>query len=74
MSVSLEGREPLLDHHLVEYVATLPYSYKYDEKVSKRILRDIVHQYLPKEIMDRPKAGFTLPIYSWLRGGLELSY
>lgn len=70
MSVSLEGREPLLDHRLIEYVTTLPFEFKYDGKTEKRILKDIVHTYLPKEIMDRPKAGFSVPIYSWLREDL----
>lgn len=66
MSVSLEGREPFLDHRLIEYVAQLPFKYKYNGKVTKHILKDIVHDYVPKDIMDRPKAGFSLPIYSWL--------
>ena len=72
MSVSLEGREPLVDHRLVEFSARLPIEYKFDGITTKRIFRDIVHQYIPKKIMDRPKSGFTLPINSWLRN--ELSY
>ena len=69
MSTSLEGREPFLDHRIVEYVAQLPVDFKYP---SKRILKEIVHGYVPKSLMDRPKAGFSLPIYSWLRK--DLSY
>jgi asparagine synthase (glutamine-hydrolysing) len=72
MSVSLEGREPLLDHRLATYAAQLPLEYKTDGVAGKRILKDIVHDYVPKEMMDRPKSGFSLPIYSWLRG--DLSY
>ena len=72
MSVSLEGREPLLDHRLVEFTASLPFSYKYNGITGKRILKDIAHDYIPKEMMDRPKTGFSLPIYSWLQG--DLSY
>lgn len=72
MSVSLEGREPLLDHRLLEFAATLPDSFKMGNGVSKRILKDIVHEYVPEQMMNRPKAGFSLPIYSWLRN--ELSY
>ncbi|RPA66591.1 asparagine synthase (glutamine-hydrolyzing) [Cyclobacteriaceae bacterium YHN15] len=73
MSVSLEGREPLLDHRIIEFAATLPIDYKFNgETEGKRILKDIVHDYVPKEMMDRPKSGFSLPIYSWLRG--DLSY
>lgn len=66
MSVSLEGREPLLDHRLIEFVAQLPVDYKIEGNASKRILKDIVHDYIPKELMDHPKTGFSLPIYSWL--------
>ena len=72
MSVSLEGREPLLDHRLAAYAAQLPLEYKTDASSGKRILKDILHDYVPKEMMDRPKSGFSLPIYSWLRG--DLSY
>jgi asparagine synthase (glutamine-hydrolysing) len=71
MSVSLEGREPLLDHRLVEFVAQLPLEYKFNGITQKRIFKDIVHDYIPKEMMDRPKVGFSLPIYDWLRGDLS---
>ena len=70
MSVSLEGREPFLDHRIIEYVAMLPMNFKYG-KVQKRILRDIVYQYIPKELMDRPKTGFSIPIYTWLKKDLK---
>lgn len=72
MSVSLEGREPLLDHRLAAYSAQIPLVFKNDGVSGKKILKDIVHEYIPKEMMDRPKTGFSLPIYSWLRG--DLSY
>jgi asparagine synthase (glutamine-hydrolysing) len=72
MSVSLEGREPFLDHRLAEYVAQIPIKFKYDGITGKKILKDIVNDYVPKSFMDRPKAGFSVPIYSWLRG--DLSY
>jgi asparagine synthase (glutamine-hydrolysing) len=71
MSVSLEGREPFLDHRIIEYVAQLPFEYKFENNISKKILKDIVHQYIPKEMMDRPKSGFSLPIYSWLNKDLS---
>ena len=71
MSVSLEGREPLLDHRILEFAARLPVEYKLQGKKTKRILRDIVHHYIPREMMERPKAGFSLPIYSWLRDDLS---
>jgi asparagine synthase (glutamine-hydrolysing) len=72
MSTSLEGREPLVDHRILEFAAQLPLSYKFDGKTPKRILKDIVHEYIPKEMMDRPKSGFSLPIYKWLQN--DLSY
>lgn len=71
MSVSLEGREPFLDHRILELVARLPRNYKIKGNYTKRILRDIVYKYLPVEMMNRPKTGFSLPIYSWLRGDLN---
>jgi asparagine synthase (glutamine-hydrolysing) len=71
MSVSLEAREPLLDHRLAEFAAILPIEYKHDMYGGKRILKDIVHDYVPKELVDRPKAGFSLPIYKWLKGDLH---
>lgn len=70
MSASLEGREPFLDHRLLEFVATLPDEYKLYQGNGKRILKDIVHQYVPSQIMDRPKMGFGVPVKDWLR--LEL--
>ncbi len=72
MAVSLEGREPLVDHRLLEFVAQLPIEFKYDGSISKKILKDIVHDFVPVEMMNRPKLGFSLPISAWLRG--ELSY
>lgn len=72
MGYSLEGREPLLDHVLMEFAASLPYQYKHNGIESKRPIREIVYKYVPKEIMDRPKVGFDLPIYKWLNG--ELSF
>ncbi len=71
MSCSLEGREPLLDHRLLEYAAALPFGFKSDTKRGKLILRDIVHEIIPKRLMERPKRGFTLPIGKWLRGPLR---
>lgn len=72
MSVSLEGREPFLDHRLVEFTAQLPLEYKSNHKTDKRILKDIAHEYIPKKLLDRPKDGFDPPIYNWLNS--DLSY
>lgn len=71
MSVSLEGREPMLDHRIIEYVAALPDSYKYHQGIKKRLLRDIVYDYIPESLMDRPKMGFAIPIGDWLTTDLR---
>jgi asparagine synthase (glutamine-hydrolysing) len=71
MSVSLEGREPFLDHRVIEWASRLPDNFKYFNGEKKRILKDIVHKYVPKEKMDRPKMGFSIPIASWLQNDLK---
>jgi asparagine synthase (glutamine-hydrolysing) len=71
MSVSLEGREPLLDHRIVEFAAQLPSNFKYGQ-TQKMILKDIVYKYVPKQLLDRPKAGFSIPVHTWLKD--DLSY
>jgi asparagine synthase (glutamine-hydrolysing) len=69
MSTSLEGREPLLDHRIVEFVAQLPSHFKFG-KSQKMILKDIVHRHIPEQLLKRPKTGFSPPIYSWLQKDL----
>ena len=71
MSISLEGRDPLLDHRIIEYAAQLPIEYKFDHGNKKRIYKDILYQYVPKEMMERPKTGFMMPVEEWLRGDLK---
>ena len=71
MSISLEGREPFLDQHIIEWAAQLPSSYKYFEGQKKYILKQIVHKYIPKEMMERPKMGFGIPVESWLANELK---
>ena len=71
MSQSLEGRDPFLDHRIIEFAARLPNDYKYYKGIKKRLLRDIVHQYIPKELMDRPKMGFAIPIADWMSNELK---
>ena len=70
-AVSLEGREPLLDHRIIEFVATLPSTHKFHQGVQKRVLKDVVHRYLPQETMNRPKMGFGVPIHAWFRSQLR---
>ena len=71
MTASLEGREPYLDHRLIEWAARLPDHYKYHKGEKKYILKEILHQYIPKEMMDRPKMGFAIPIANWLQNDLR---
>ena len=69
---SLENRIPLLDKDVMEFAWSLPQEYKYDGITTKRILKHILYKYVPQEMMERPKKGFSVPLASWLRGG-ELS-
>jgi len=71
MSVGLEGREPFLDQSIIEWAAQLPSEYKYHNGQKKYILKQIVHKYIPKEIMERPKMGFGIPIENWLNNELK---
>ncbi len=71
MSVSLEGREPFLDQNIIEWAAQLPTNYKYHHGHKKYILKQIVHKYIPKETMERPKTGFQVPVESWLNAELK---
>jgi asparagine synthase (glutamine-hydrolysing) len=74
MAVGLEGREPFLDHRIIEFAARLPDNYKLRNGVHKSILKDIVHKYIPKKIMDRPKMPFLAPLSKWLGNDLKSYY
>ena len=71
MKYSLEARCPILDKDVMEYSYRLPHEFKYGNKVKKRILKDIAYEYIPKELLDRPKVGFGVPLDKWLRGPLK---
>lgn len=71
MSVSLEGREPFIDHRIVEYVAQLPDSFKFHNGEKKWLLKEITHEFIPKELMERPKKGFAIPMAEWLQNELK---
>lgn len=67
MSVGLEGRDPFLDQKIIEYSSRLPLHYKFRNGEGKYMLRKIVYNYVPKELLDRPKQGFTIPIHKWFK-------
>jgi asparagine synthase (glutamine-hydrolysing) len=71
MAVSIEGREPLLDHRLVEFAFSLPYQLRRGTLGSKHLLRKVLYRHVPRELIDRPKMGFAAPIGRWMSGALK---
>lgn len=71
MAVSLEARVPLLDHRVIEFAWSLPASEKRNKTEGKIPLRNVLARYVPKDLTERPKTGFGLPMGSWLRGPLR---
>jgi len=71
MGVSLETRVPFLDHNIFEFASKIPLSMKLKKGVGKLVLRDILYRYVPKELIERPKMGFGVPVAEWLRGPLR---
>jgi asparagine synthase (glutamine-hydrolysing) len=73
MAVSLENRVPMLDRRVLELACSLPVSYKYGmvegKGISKRVLKEVLYRYVPRELMDRPKKGFSVPLGRWLSEG-----
>jgi asparagine synthase (glutamine-hydrolysing) len=71
MAASIEARVPFLDHKLVEFAATLPDHWRVDELRRKRVLREVARSLLPREIPERTKVGFRVPVTEWFTGGMR---
>lgn len=74
MAYSLEIRSPFLDYRIVEFARKLPMEYRYDGHTTKKILKDILSEYLPAELIDLPKKGFAIPLKYWLHGSLKQDF
>jgi asparagine synthase (glutamine-hydrolysing) len=71
MSVSIEAREPLLDHKIIEFSANIPSALKYKNKTGKYLLKEVLYKHIPKELIERPKSGFQIPLDEWLKSDLR---
>jgi asparagine synthase (glutamine-hydrolysing) len=71
MKYSLETRCPILDRDVMEFAFSIPHEFKYQNGVKKYILKELAYEYIPKELLDRPKKGFSVPVDKWLRGPLK---
>jgi asparagine synthase (glutamine-hydrolysing) len=71
MAASLEARTPILDHTLLEFAWSLPHHLKIRDQRGKWILRQVLYKYVPESLLERPKAGFAIPLDAWLRGPLR---
>jgi asparagine synthase (glutamine-hydrolysing) len=71
MGVSLESRAPFLDHRVVEFAWRVPSQYKVRHGQTKWLLRRVLHKYVPRHLIERPKRGFCVPVAAWLRGPLR---
>lgn len=75
MRSSLELRSPLMDYRLAEYSRLLPYEYLYSKEMGgKRILKDILYEMVPREILERPKQGFAAPVGQWFKHELRETF
>ena len=71
MAFSVEIRSPLLDYRIIDFARSIPVSYRYERGTRKKILKDILSEYIPEEIFNQPKKGFSVPIGEWIRKELK---
>lgn len=71
MKYSLETRCPILDTNVMEYAFSMPHEFKYGNGMKKRILKELAYDYIPREMLERKKTGFSVPLDKWLRGPLK---
>ena len=71
MAYSVEVRSPLLDYRIIAFARTLPVNFRLHGKIRKRILRDILTDFIPEKVFDQPKKGFAVPLDQWIRNELK---
>jgi asparagine synthase (glutamine-hydrolysing) len=71
MAASIEGREPLIDHRLVEFAFSLPFDMRRGALGAKHLLKKVLYRYVPRSMVERPKRGFGVPVERWLAGDLR---
>jgi asparagine synthase (glutamine-hydrolysing) len=71
MAVSIEGREPLIDHRLVEFAFSLPFDMRRGALGAKHLLKKVLYRHVPRSMVERPKRGFAVPVKQWLAGDLR---
>lgn len=74
MAHSVEVRSPFLDYNIIEFARTLPISFRYEKGRRKKILKDILKEYIPEEVFDQPKRGFAVPLAGWIRNELRSEF
>lgn len=71
MAYSVEVRSPFLDYRVVEYARNLPVNFRYNRKKKKKIIKDILQEYIPESVFNKPKKGFSIPLAYWIRTELK---
>lgn len=71
MAYSVEVRSPFLDYRIIEFARGLPVEYRYDKTIKKKILKDILSEYIPEQVFNQPKKGFSIPLHQWIREDIK---